>query len=293
MKENTADRAFNIINYVLLILISFATLFPFLLVVGTSVTPPEAIMSKANSIINIPYKITFEYYKYILHANSPMFGAFGITVLRTVLGTAINLLLTALTAYPLSKRYLPGVNGVMKLFIFTMLFSGGMIPIYLLVRSLNIINTIWALVLPGALNVYNLIILRTFFRSIPEEVEESAKIDGCSDLGILFRIVLPLSLPAIASIGLFYGVWHWNSFMDAVLYINDRALWPMQLLLREILLTSSVSELDLSSTFADSVPPPGGLIAATIVITSLPIICVYPFLQKYFVKGVMIGSVKG
>ncbi len=293
IRESTVDRVFDITNCLILVMIAFATLFPFLIVIGTSITPPEEIMRKTTGIFRIPQHVTFDYYRYILKGNSPILRALGITVFRTAAGTTINLILTALTAYPLSKKYIPGMNGIMKLFFFTMLFSGGMIPNYLVVRSLHLTNTLWALILPGALSVYNMIIMRTFFRSIPEEIEESARMDGCSDIMILFRIILPLSLPAIASLGLFYAVAHWNAFFDAVLYITDRKIWPMQLLLREILLTASVSELDLRNALNEATPPPSALIAATILITTIPIICVYPFLQKYFVKGVLIGSVKG
>lgn len=293
IKEGNFDLWFNIINHTLLILIAFATLLPFLIIIRTSISPPEEIMLNTGGIFSIPANATLEYYKYILRANSPITRALGVTIFRTVLGTSVNLCFTTLTAYALSKRYVPGMNSIMKIFFFTMLFSGGMIPTYLVVRSLHLTNTIWALILPGAMSVYNMIIMRTFFRSIPEEIEESAKIDGCPDLLVLIKIVLPLSLPVLASVGLFYAVWHWNSFFDAVIYITERKLWPMQLLLREILLSSSVSELDIQATLAEAVPPPQALIATTIIITSLPIICVYPFLQKHFVKGVMIGSIKG
>lgn len=290
-RQTVGDRIFTVVNGLILLLVTFATLLPFLIIIGTSITPPEEVMRSTNSLFNIPHQFTFHSYSYILSPESPMIRAFCITVLRTVLGTAISLFLTALTAYALSKsKKIPGMNGIIKLFFFTMLFSGGMIPTYLIVNSLHLTNTIWSLVLPGAINVYFLIILISFFRGFSEEMEESAKMDGSSDFGILVKIIFPLSMPAIASIGLFYAVGQWNAFFDAVLYITDRKIWPMQLLLREILLTSSVQELTINN---EAAPPPSSLIAATIIITTLPIICVYPFLQKHFVKGVMLGSLKG
>jgi ABC-type glycerol-3-phosphate transport system permease component len=290
-RETIGDKIFSIINGFVLILIVIATIFPFLIIIGTSITPPEEVMRNTNSLLNIPTRFTLDSYRYILTPNSPIIKAFGVTMLRTVLGTTISLFLSALTAYALSKsKKIPGMNAVIKLFFFTMLFSGGMIPTYLVVNSLHITNTIWSLVLPGAINVYYLIILISFFRGFSEEIEESARMDGCSDFRMLFKIILPLSMPAMASIGLFYAVGQWNAFLDAVIYITDRNLWPMQLLLREILLTSSVQELSINH---EAAPPPSSLIAASILITTLPIISVYPFLQKHFVKGVMLGSVKG
>ena len=168
-----------------------------------------------------------------------------------------------------------------------------MIPTFLAVRQYRLLDTFWALLLPEILSVYNMIIMRTFFSSLPNELMEAAAIDGCSEMGILLRIVLPLSAPVLASIGLFYAVWHWNSWFDAVLYITDRQLWPMQTLLREILLSSSLSELEQGGILEGAMPPATTVQAAAIMISVIPIACVYPFLQKHFVKGMMIGSVKG
>ena len=203
------------------------------------------------------------------------------------------LTITALTAYPLSKKDLPAGKAIMGAFLFTMVFQAGMIPTFLAVRQYRLLDTFWALLLPEILSVYNMIIMRTFFSSLPNELMEAAAIDGCSEMGILLRIVLPLSAPVLASIGLFYAVWHWNSWFDAVLYITDRQLWPMQTLLREILLSSSLSELEQGSILEGAMPPATTVQAAAIMISVIPIACVYPFLQKHFVKGMMIGSVKG
>jgi ABC-type glycerol-3-phosphate transport system permease component len=293
-KENYIDKIFDFVNYIVLILIGICTLFPFLVVIRNSLVIPAAIGIEMDNIFDIFKYVTLDYYKYIFRGGSPIIRALEVTIFVTIVGTFVNLLLTALTAYPLSKKYLPYRNLFMKIFFFTMIFNGGLIPTYLVVRSVGLIDSIWALIIPSALSVYYMIIMRTFFESIPEEIEESAKIDGCSDIRILFSIVLPLSLPVLASLAIFYGVGHWNSFMDAVMYINDREIWPMQLLLREILLTSNVNEqLNISPSITESVPQPSSLTAAIIIVSSLPIICIYPFLQKYFVKGIMIGAVKG
>ena len=202
------------------------------------------------------------------------------------------MIITVLTAYPLSKKFLPGRSVIMQIFFFTMIFSGGMIPTYLVVKSYHLTNTIWALIIPGLLNVYNMIIMRTFFEGIPEDLEEAARIDGCSEWKVLAKIILPISKPVLASVSLFYAVWHWNSFFDVVLYITERKLWPLQTLLREIVLTMSMAELN--ANMADvATPPSSSVIAATVMVSVIPILLVYPFLQKYFVKGVMIGAVKG
>ena len=293
IRTRRGDRIFAIINYTILVLVAFVTLFPFLDVVFTSITPTEEIVLNAKKIIAAPQHPTLSHYRYIFSGNRQMINSMIITVIRTSVGTLLSLVITALTAYPLSKRYLPGVNGIMKVFFFTMIFYGGMIPTFLVVKSYRMVDTIWALIIPEMLSVYNMIIMRTFFRSIPDELEEAARIDGCSDVKTLIKIVLPLSMPVLASIGLFYAVWHWNAFFDAVLYITDRNLWPLQTLLREILLSTSISELQQGNLLADSMPPSSAVIAASIMISTIPIVCVYPFLQKHFVKGVMVGSVKG
>ena len=181
----------------------------------------------------------------------------------------------------------------MALFLFSMIFQAGMIPTFLAVKQYKLINTFWALILPEMLSVYNMIIMRTFFTSLPLELMDAAAIDGCSEMKTLVRIVLPLSTPVLASIGLFYAVWHWNSWFDAILYINKRELWPMQTMLREILLSSSLHELEQGNILDGATPPATTVQAAAIMVSVIPIACVYPFLQKYFVKGIMIGSVKG
>jgi ABC-type glycerol-3-phosphate transport system permease component len=288
------DRLFGFVNGTFLTIISLGTLIPVLSVILMSLTPVTDLTRSSSSFLLIPSYLTLNNYIWLFRGSSRLLSAYGITILRTVLGTAVCLLMTVITAYPLSKKYLPGRNKIMMLFFFTMLFSGGMIPTYLVVNTIGLTDTFWALILPCALSVYNMILMRTYFQSIPEELDESARIDGASDIAILFKIILPISLPALASIGLFYAVMHWNSFVDAVMYVRPRELWPLQLLMREILQNSSVAELSLGGLVEDPMRPSTTLIInVVIVVSALPIMCVYPFLQKYFVKGLMIGAIKG
>jgi putative aldouronate transport system permease protein len=215
------------------------------------------------------------------------------TIFITLVGTLVNILLTALMAYPLARRDLPWRSPILFLVTFTMLFGGGIVPTFLIVKWLGLLNSYWSLIIPTAISAFNLIVLKNFFQQLPESLEESAKIDGCHDYGILFRIVLPLSMPALTTFSLFYAVNHWNSFFQAILYINDSSKWPIQVLLRQIVLLSqggigdSVATTNVMYTLPDTVK------TAVIVVATVPILCVYPFLQKHFAKGVMLGSVKG
>ncbi|WP_321004324.1 carbohydrate ABC transporter permease [Eisenbergiella porci] len=242
-----------------------------------------------------PVDFSLEGYKAVFHTPSVWIG-FRNSLFYTIAGTLINILVTMIAAYSLARPDLPGRNGIMLFFTFTMFFSGGMITGYMLVRSLHILNTIWAMLIPGALGVYNLIIARTFIESnIPTELLEAAQMDGCSDIRFFANIVLPLSKAVIAVLVLFYGVSHWNSYFNAMIYLNDKELYPLTIYLKEILMASQIDP----STVAD--PELQNQIArmaavikyALIVVSMIPILILYPFIQKYFVKGVMIGSVKG
>ena len=292
IKHLKSDRLFSIINVSLLFVIAVVTLWPFFDTLMTSISPTSDLMTNAKKIIRIPTYIDLSHFEYVLRNNQTIIS-FRVTISRTIIGTLCCLVITALTAYPLSKHKLPGRNALMAMFFFTMIFQAGMIPTFLAVKDYKLLDTFWALIVPEMLNVYYMIIMRTFFTSLPGELLEAAEIDGCSELKILTSVVLPLSTPVLASIGLFYAVWHWNTWFDSVLYITDRQLWPMQTLLREILLSSSVSELMQASILEGSTPPATSVQAATVMVNVIPIACVYPFLQKHFVKGMMIGSVKG
>jgi putative aldouronate transport system permease protein len=245
----------------------------------------------------LPVEPTVKSYKMIWDAGKVP-KSFLNSIYYTVLGTAINMVMTALTAYPLSKKNLPLRGFYMTLIIITMFFGGGLIPSFLLVRSLKMYNTVWALVLPGAISSMNMIIMRTFFEGIPAELEESAHLDGANDLRILLRIILPLSTASIATIGMFYAVGHWNSWFSANIYLRESSKFPLQLILREIIMQNQMArELAEQGNIA-AMEETGyvsveGLKYATLVISIVPMLMIYPFVQKYFVKGVLIGSLKG
>ena len=267
-----SDKIFTAVDVIILFLLAVITLYPFLDTFLTSLSPTVDLMRNAKKIIRIPSYIDWNNYAYVLQGAQTL-TSIKITVSRTLVGTVLCLTITALTAYPLSKKDLPAGKAIMGAFLFTMVFQAGMIPTFLAVRQYRLLDTFWALLLPEILSVYNMIIMRTFFSSLPNELMEAAAIDGCSEMGILLRIVLPLSAPVLASIGLFYAVWHWNSWFDAVLYITDRQLWPMQTLLREILLSSSLSELEQGSILEGAMPPATTVQAAAIMISVIPIAC--------------------
>ncbi|AST90860.1 carbohydrate ABC transporter permease [Sutcliffiella cohnii] len=289
IKQSKGERAFTIFNYLFLGAFALICLFPFVHVIAQSLSSQRAIVS--GEVLFLPIETTFLAYKEVL-MDQHFLKAFSISVLRTVVGTFVNVFFTCLMAYPLSKTYIKGRGLILFMVVFTMLFSGGMIPTYLVVRETGLLNSFWAYIIPTMISAFNLIIVKNFFQSIPAELEESAKMDGASNIGILFKIVIPLSMPVIATIGLFHAVFHWNSFFDAVLYINDRSLYPLQVYLRE-LIQFDQSEINLRDNFEQQLLANESLKAAALISSTLPILIVYPFLQKYFVKGVMLGSVKG
>ncbi|THF83529.1 carbohydrate ABC transporter permease [Cohnella fermenti] len=239
-----------------------------------------------------PKAFTLNTYKAVF--DNPEIGrAYLNTIVYTVLGTAISLLITAAGAYALSKREMMFRRGFMVIVTITLFFSGGMIPTFLVVRSYHLIDTIWAMILPGAISTWNLIVMRTFFSGMPQEVEESGKIDGLNDIGIFFRLVLPLSKAIIATVGLFYGVAIWNNFFSALLYLRDADLFPLQIIVRNMVLQGASGANGAGNVGGDSMIIDESLKYATIIVTTVPILLVYPFLQKYFAKGALIGSVKG
>ena len=289
IKESTGERIFTGVIYAILILFCAIIVFPLLHIVSGSFSDPMALLRGEVSFW--PKGFTFSMYEKVFK-DASIWQGYGNTIVYTVLGTCISVVLTAFAAYPLSRKDFYGRNLFMGVFVFTMFFTGGMIPTFLIVQRLHLLNTMWALILPTAVSTYNLIIMRTFFEStIPFELVESASLDGCNDLVIFFRIVLPLSGPILAVMVLFYGVAQWNSWFPALLYISDRGLYPLQMVLREVLIQSDISNMAGSSGDVEIIGD--GLKYATMVVATLPIMCLYPFLQKYFVKGVMIGAVKG
>jgi putative aldouronate transport system permease protein len=289
--RSIGSKVFSAVNGFILFLYALICIVPFIHIIAGSLTTTTELLQK--SFVLFPSEFSLDAYRFILSTNT-LLRSLGVTILVTVAGTILNVFFTALLAYPLSRKDFDGRKPMMLAVVFTMLFNGGMIPTFLLVKYLGLIDTLWALMLPGLISAFILIILRSFFQQMPEGLEESAKIDGCNDMSILFRIVLPLSMPAIATISLFYAVGHWNMFMDAVLYINDYKLWPIQVLLRQVVLVTTTGLGDVGGMDDEYIVPPAQTVKmATIVLATVPILIVYPFLQKHFTKGALLGSVKG
>jgi putative aldouronate transport system permease protein len=287
--DNTlGNKIFDSVNYVLLAIISLATVLPFIYILAVSFTSPHEVAK--GGFILFPKEFSLSAYKYIFSTDT-LLRSLLVSVYITVIGTFINLLFTSLMAYPLARQTLRGRQLILMAVLFTMLFSGGLIPTYFVVKALGLTNSLWSLMIPNAISAFNLIVLKNFFQQIPDGLEDSARIDGCSDVGVLFRIVLPLSMPAMATFGMFYAVTHWNQFFSAIMYINDNNKWPVQVLLREIVILAQSRIGDTG--FEETEIQPLTIRMAVIVFATIPILLVYPFLQKHFAKGVMLGSVKG
>ncbi|CAM4447536.1 putative aldouronate transport system permease protein [Paenibacillus endophyticus] len=286
MVKSLDDKIFNGVVYVILGLCGLAAILPMLYVVSVSITPFGEVLRNGGFIL-FPSEITFSAYKTLLtESNIPK--AFQITVLITVIGTAVNLILTGLMAYPLSRKNLPARKFFLLMIVFTLLFSGGLIPTYLVVKSMGLLDSIWAMILPNAVWSFNVLIMKSFFEGLPEELFESARMDGAKEFRILLQIVTPLSIPVLLTVGLFYFVGHWNEFFQAIFYVTDRTLFPLQVIVREILMQS---QQPLEN--AENIMPTQTMQMASVMIASLPVIVIYPFLQKHFTKGMLLGSIKG
>lgn len=281
---------FDVVMYVLIALLAIICLYPFLNVLAISLSGYNAVLS--NSVFFVPKDVTIAAYQNII-ARPQIWEAMGTTVIVTVSGTAIGLVLTTAAAYALSRNYLPGRKVFSGLILFTMYFSGGIIPTFLVVKGVGMFDTLWALFVPQAVNVFNFVIMRSFFRELPIELEEAAQIDGANEMQTLFRIVLPLSVPIIATIGLFYAVQYWNDYFQALIYINDSSKYTLQLRLRSLLFDSVLNSDGANAEGIGTQVMTRSLKMASIMVSTIPILLVYPWLQKYFVKGVMLGSVKG
>lgn len=282
-------RIFDVFNYLFLGLLALIMLLPFLYILAGSFATEAEITARPFFIW--PKEFTIASFEFIF--STPTFiRSLIVTIGVTIIGTLVQLLFTFTMAYPLSRRRLGGRNFFLNLVIFAMLFSGGMIPTFLVVKSLGLLNSYWALILPAAISPFNLMIIKNFFQELPVELEESARIDGCSDIVIFWKIILPLSTPTIATFALFYAVGIWNDFMSGLLYISDSAKWPIQLLLRQITMASNGLSA-LGTMDPNYIPPEQGVKFAVIVVATLPILLFYPFLQKHFTKGLLVGSVKG
>ncbi|MCI8664965.1 MAG: carbohydrate ABC transporter permease [Hungatella sp.] len=276
----------TVLNYLLFLVIGIIMVYPFWYVVMYSLSVPS--QSSLDHLYLWPAGFTLDNYRYAF-SKKILFSGFFNSVFLTVVGTVVNMILTIMLAYPLSREKLPGKGFFSAFVVFPMLFSGGMIPTYLVIKQFGLMDSLWSLITSMAVNVYNLLILTKFFKSIPDSLIEAARIDGCGDVLTLVKIVLPLSKASLATISLFYAVQHWNEFLHATIYINTDSKWPLQVVLRNII---DMLANDLNNS-GEVFMNPENFKMATIVITVLPIMCVYPFLQKYFTQGVMMGSVKG
>lgn len=290
-KKSLGNSALDIFSYTILSIYAMIVLLPVLNVVFKAVSEDWAVTAGKVGLIPIGFQLNT--LKYVCRSNQ-FINSFTISVLVTITGTVCSVILTSMTAYPLSKKNVYGMKPLLILYVFTMLFSGGMVPNYLLVKKLGLLNTFGALVLPSMFSVFNMLVIKNYFESLPESLEESAKLDGASNLVVLFRIILPLSLPVLATIGLFYAVGYWNDYFHAMLYVNKPALKPLQLYLRDVVLSAmdTAAELNLSAEEEMSLSTEG-VRSATVVASMVPMMLVYPWLQKYFIKGILIGSVKG
>lgn len=291
-KKSRSEKVFDLIMIAAGIVIMFLVAYPLYFVVIASFSQPEAVLG--GKIRFLPIGFNTESYKMVLSERKVWIG-YRNTLFYTVLGTAINLVLTTLAAYALSRKDMPWRTPLTFVISFTMLFGGGMIPVYMVVNNLKLTDTIWAMMIPNAIATYNLLVMKNYFQSsIPEELQEAAAIDGCGHFKTLIKIVLPLSTPIIAVILLFYGVGHWNAFFNAVLYLRDQELFPLQIILRGILLQNSLEAVggDMTGMY-EKVMRGETMKYALIIIASMPVIAVYPFVQKYFEKGIMVGAIKG
>ena len=293
LTRSPKERFFDSLIRNILILAAIITLFPFLYVVMISLLSPAEYMSRG---LVFPLRPTLNNYAMLFKWGTKIQNAYLVTIGTTVVGTAISLSATALLAYGLSRPALPGKSFVNGMLVLTMFFSGGLIPTYMVIKTIGLMNTYWALILPGSLSVWNVMVMRTFFKELPVELEESAVLDGASDARVAFSIMFPLSKASFATIGLFYAVGYWNQWYSAMLYLNDSKMYPLQMALREIINTNAATAMDatkMAGKMMDSTPPSIVTKMTSIVVSIGPVLILYPFVQKYFVKGVMVGSLKG
>ena len=294
VKESRGDQIFNLFNLLAVTLFMLIVLYPLIYVVSCSISDPNLVGS--GEVWLLPKGLTFEGYKRVFRDQNIMIG-YANTLFYTVIGTLINLILTLTAGYALSKKTLPGRGLIMAFMFITMYFSGGLIPSYLLIKKMNLLDTRLILLIIGAVSVYNVIISRTFFQNIPKELEEAAVIDGCSTTRVFMQIVLPVSKALLGVITLYYAVGHWNSYFNAMIYISDTNKQPLQIFLRQILVTEQMSAAMADNVDSDvlvEIEKVKHLLKyAVIIVSSLPVLVLYPFLQKYFDKGILIGSIKG
>ncbi|RAV17699.1 carbohydrate ABC transporter permease [Paenibacillus contaminans] len=286
MVKGIEDKIFDAVVYSILVLVGLAVLFPLFFVLSVSVTPMSEVLKNGGFIV-FPKNVTFVAYRELL-GDQAIPRAFLVTVFITVIGTAVNMALTTLMAYPLSRKTLPGRSFFLLIILITLLFSGGLIPLYLTVKATGLLNSVWAMIIPGAVGAFNILIMKSFFENLPEELFDSVRIDGAKELRILLQIVLPLSVPVMLTIGLFYAVGHWNEFFQAIMFITNRELYPIQVIVRDFL---TMAQNPIENV--DTPVPSESVQMAAVIVACAPIIVVYPFIQKHFTKGMLIGSIKG
>lgn len=293
IKSSLSDKMFIFFVYLLLTLALLIVLLPLIYVVSASFSSPKAVIG--GEVWLLPVEPTLMGYEAVFK-NQQLIQGFANSFFYMIVGTAINLIMTMLCAYPLSRKEFYGRTVITGLFVFTMYFNGGLVPTYMVVKNLNLLDTRWAMIIPTAMSVWNMIIARTYLQNtIPDALFEAASIDGCTEIGFLFKMVIPLSAPIIAVLALYYGVGHWNSYFNALIYLKSQKLMPLQIILRNILILGNVDPVMIQDV--EALARKQGLADllkyAVIVVASVPVLCIYPFVQKYFVKGVMIGALKG
>lgn len=289
MQRSAGDRTFDAFNVILMVIVVVATVYPIVYVTAASFSNPSLVAR--GDVVLLPQELTVAAYRRVF-ADPFIWRSYWNTIRYTVVQTALTLFFTALMAYPLARRALIGKRFILLFVAFTMLFDGGLVPRFLVVQRLGLVNTMWALILPRLLNTWYLFIMRTFFAALPQDLEDAAIVDGCGPVRTLFQIILPLSVPVLVTIGLYTAVSRWNSFFDALIYLNDRHLYPLQIHLRNIILANSAAR-QTESLAGEEITIIETVKYATIMVATVPILCVYPFIQKYFVKGALIGSIKG
>ncbi len=291
-KRSAGEIVFDVFNVLFMLLLVFITLYPLYYVAMCSISDSGQLMGSRGMML-LPKGFSLAAYQAVF-SNPNILSGYRTTLIVVVFGTAISVMMTAIAAFLITRKQFAIRKVMAYMMVFTMFFTGGMIPTYLMVyKWLHLGNTLWALILPTAISTYNMIIMKSNFESLPDSLEEAAKIDGANDITVLFRIILPLSLPIIAVMILFYGVAQWNSWFQAMLYIRDRSKYPLQLILREVLLMNDTSGMGATAAAGDQYMLGESIKYATIMVATVPILFVYPFIQKYFVKGIMVGAVKG
>jgi putative aldouronate transport system permease protein len=290
MRSSVGEKAFAVFNTLVMVILAAVTIYPLIHVLFGSLSEPGLIVSHQGPILH-PVGFSLDAYRSVL-ANPNILSGYGNTLFYVIVGTAVNMVLTILAGYVLSRRSLKARNVLMFMVVFTMFFDGGLIPFFLLVKRIGLTDTRWSQILPHAIIPFYVIICVTYLRTIPDSIEDSARIDGANDIIILVRILVPLAIPVVAIITLFYVVDHWNAWFYAMVFLRRRELYPLQLILREILIISSTDSMLTMSSATDKVPLSETIKYATIMITTVPVLAVYPFLQKYFVQGMMVGAIK-